>query len=91
MRIAASVEGLQAQVGGIRMHDLARECVAIAEAGLKARARPGAGGLIPDESHFLNALRESIETGRTPADELLELYHGEWQGKLDPIYDAFSY
>ncbi|ATI42985.1 glutamate--cysteine ligase [Pacificitalea manganoxidans] len=91
LRIAASVEGLQAQVGGIRMHDLARECVAIAEAGLKARARPGAGGLIPDESHFLNALRESIETGRTPADELLELYHGEWQGKLDPIYDAFSY
>ncbi len=91
LRIAASVEGLQAQVGGIRMHDLARECVAIAEAGLKARARPGAGGLIPDESHFLNALRESIETGRTPADELLELYHGDWQGKLDPIYDAFSY
>ncbi|MEQ3624457.1 MAG: glutamate--cysteine ligase [Celeribacter sp.] len=91
LRVAASVDGLQAQVGGIRMHDLARECVAIAEAGLKARARPGAGGLIPDESHFLNALRESIETGRTPADELLDLYHGEWQGKLDPIYDAFSY
>jgi glutamate--cysteine ligase len=46
----------------------------IAEAGLKARARPGAGGLVPDETHFLNALKESVETGKVPADELLEQY-----------------
>ena len=54
------------------MHDLAREVVALSEAGLKARARAGAGGLVPDETHFLNALKETIETGKTPADELLD-------------------
>ncbi len=91
LRVAASVDALQAEVAGIRMHDLAREVVAIAEGGLKARARPGAGGLVPDETHFLNALQESIETGKVPADELLEKYHGEWGGDLTRIYAEYSY
>jgi glutamate--cysteine ligase len=91
LRVAASESGLQAEVNGIKMHDLAKEVVAIADAGLKARARPGAGGMIPDETHFLNALKETVETGRTPADELLEKFHGEWKGDLTRIYDEYSY
>lgn len=91
LRVAASVDGLQARVGDIHMHDLAREVLALSEAGLKARARAGAGGLVPDETHFLNALKESIETGKTPADELLEHYHGDWNGDLSRIYAEYSY
>ncbi|OAN73230.1 glutamate--cysteine ligase [Rhodobacteraceae bacterium EhC02] len=91
LRVAASVDGLQARVGDINMHDLAREVLALSEAGLKARARAGAGGLVPDETHFLNALKESIETGKTPADELLEKYQGEWNGDLSRIYSDYSY
>jgi glutamate--cysteine ligase len=91
LRIAASVDGLQAQVNGIDMLALAREVLDLSEAGLRARGRAGSGGLIPDETHFLNALRESVETGRTPADELLERYHGDWQGDLSRIYGEYSY
>ncbi|WP_299921182.1 glutamate--cysteine ligase [uncultured Pelagimonas sp.] len=91
LRVQASIHGLQAKVNGIDMHDLAREVVAISEAGLKARAKPGAGGLVPDETHFLNALKESLETGQVPADELLEHYHGDWNGDLSKIYSEFSY
>ena len=91
LRVAASVDGLQAKVNGISMHDLAREAVAISEAGLKARARPGAGGMVPDETHFLNALKESIESGQVPADELLSHYTGDWNGDLTRIYSEFSY
>ncbi|WP_299836766.1 glutamate--cysteine ligase [uncultured Jannaschia sp.] len=91
LRVASSVDGLQAQVGDVRMHDLARELVAISEAGLKARARPGAGGLVPDETHFLNALKESVETGKVPADELLDDYNGPWAGDLSRIYAERSY
>ncbi len=91
LRVAASVEGLQGETHGIHMHDLSREVIAIAEAGLKARACPGAGGLLPDETHFLNALKESVETGQTPADELLARYHGDWQGDLSRIYTEYSY
>ncbi|PYG30517.1 glutamate--cysteine ligase [Pelagimonas varians] len=91
LRVAASVHGLQAEVNGIKMHDLAREVVAIADSGLKARAMPGAGGLVPDETHFLNALKESLESGQVPADELLEHYHGDWNGDLTKIYGEYSY
>jgi glutamate--cysteine ligase len=91
LRVAASVDGLQAQVDGITMHDLAREVVALSEAGLKARARPGAGGLVPDETHFLNALKESVETGKTLADELIDHYKGDWNGDLTRIYGEYSY
>ncbi|MDD7972132.1 glutamate--cysteine ligase [Roseinatronobacter alkalisoli] len=91
LRVAASVNGLAGQAQGLKLHDLAREVVNIAEAGLKARAQPGAGGMLPDETHFLNALKESIETGQTPADELLQRYHGDWQGDLSQIYGSYSY
>lgn len=91
LRVAASEQGLQAQVGAINMHELAREVVAISEAGLKARGRAGAGGLVPDETHFLNALKDSIETGKVPADELLDRYNGDWNGDLTRIYADYSY
>ena len=91
LRVAASEQGLQAEVGGIKMHDLARELVSIADGGLKARARPGAGGLVPDETHFLNALKDTLESGKTPADELLDLYSRDWGGDLKRIYPEFSY
>jgi glutamate--cysteine ligase len=91
LRVAASVEGLDARVGDIDMRELARLCVDIAEAGLKARARPGSGGMIPDETHFLNALRESVESGTVPADDLLAKYHGEWGGDVTRAFAEYSY
>ena len=91
LRVAASVDGLQADTHGVNMHALAREVVAIAQGGLARRARSGAGGLVPDETHFLNALHESVETGQAPADELLAAYHGPWDGDLSRIYAERSY
>lgn len=91
LRIAASVDGLHAKVGDINMHALAKEVLDIAHAGLSSRARPGAGGMIPDETHFLNALIESVETKKTPADELMDHYNGAWAGDLNRIFAEFSY
>ncbi|MCV2883013.1 glutamate--cysteine ligase [Actibacterium sp. XHP0104] len=91
LRVAAAKDGLHAQVGNINMRALAERALDISRAGLKARAKPGAGGMIPDERHFLHALEDSIESGKVPADELLEKYNGEWQGDLSRIYAEYSY
>ncbi|TNE67641.1 glutamate--cysteine ligase [Celeribacter ethanolicus] len=91
LRVAASVDGLQAEVAGVRMLDLARECVAIAESGLKARGRAGAGGMVPDETHFLNALKDSIETGHSPAAELIERFNSDWNGDASKVFGEYSY
>ena len=91
LRVAASVDGLHAKVGNIDMHELSKSVLDIAHAGLAKRARPGAGGMIPDETHFLNALIESVETKKTPADELMDHYNGAWAGDLNRIFAEFSY
>jgi glutamate--cysteine ligase len=91
LRVSASVDGLQAQAGKVRMQELAQEVLGISEAGLKARGRAGAGGLVPDETHFLDALKESVESGKVPADELLDQYYGDWDGDLSRIYQEYSY
>jgi glutamate--cysteine ligase len=91
LRHDAAKEGLSATIGGRSVRDVARELLGIAEAGLKARARPGAGGMLPDETHFLGALHEIVGSGQSPADELLARYHGEWAGDLSRIYAEYSY
>ncbi|RFP90199.1 glutamate--cysteine ligase [Rhodobacteraceae bacterium 63075] len=91
LRVGASVDGLQAEVGPVKMHALARQVVDISEQGLKARGRAGAGGMIPDETHFLNALRESLDSGEVPADELLRRFETDWNGDLSRIYAEYSY
>jgi glutamate--cysteine ligase len=91
LRHDAAKLGLRAELRGRPLRDVARDVLAIALDGLKARARPGAGGSIPDETHFLNALHETVETGQTPSDELLARYHGEWRGDLTRIYAEYSY
>ena len=91
LRVAASVDGLQAEVGRLKMRDLARDVLEIAREGLRARAVPGAGGMNPDERHFLHALEDSVTDDKVPADELLARYHGDWNGDLSRIYEEFSY
>ena len=89
LRVAASVDGLQAEVDGIRMVDLAREVVAIAQAGLRARGQSGYG--MADESGHLDILAESAASGRGIADDLLDRFHGAWDGDLRRIYAEMSY
>jgi len=91
LRVAASVDALQARVGDIDMLALAGRVLDISRAGLRARGREGAGGMVPDERHFLHALEDSVEDAMVPADELLAHYHGDWHGDLTRIYKEYSY
>ena len=91
MRIAASEEGIAANTNGLSLLDLARELLDISRVGLKNRARPGNGGLVPDECHFLNAIEEVIETGKSPACELIDKYNNEWQKDLKNVYRDCAY
>jgi glutamate--cysteine ligase len=61
----------------------------LAREGLKRRARKDREGL--DETQYLAPLEESVERGLTPAEELLEKFHGPWQGSVDPIFREYAY
>jgi glutamate--cysteine ligase len=81
--------GFQAKIRGRDMRDLAQEVLAIARDGLRRRAMPDKKGR--DESRFLDTLHEIAESGRTPAEEKLALFHGRWGGNVDPVYKEYAY
>lgn len=80
LRVAASVDGLDALVDGVPMIDLAHAAVALSHAGLAER---GLG-----EEAFLAPLMQNIATKSTQADRFLAFYHGAWKCDLRPIYQA---
>ena len=86
LRIVAYQQGLNGEYNGIRIGDCAVELLSLAEAGLKARAKPSACGLIRDETHFLNPLYETIDSGITPAEEIRNRVQNEWNGDLQQIF-----
>jgi glutamate--cysteine ligase len=73
--------------GSVR--DLAAEAVKIAIGGLQRRARLNSKGV--DESGFLDTLIEIVEAGETPAERKLKLFHGPWNGDIDPVFREFAY
>jgi glutamate--cysteine ligase len=68
---------------------VAKDMLAIAREGLKRRNRLS-GGLV-DESGYLGELHEIAASGITPAERLLELYNGPWQGDASKAFEAFAY
>ncbi|MFN5758185.1 MAG: glutamate--cysteine ligase [Sphingomonadaceae bacterium] len=74
---------------GRTMNDLAKDVLDIATAGLNARGQINSMG--DNESGFLNPLRQIVDCGKSPAQQLLEKYHGEWGGDLSKVYDEMSF
>ncbi len=68
---------------------LGRDVIAIAHAGLTARDEVNAMG--DNETAFLNPLRDIVESGISPAHQLLMKYEKEWGGDLSRIYDEMSF
>jgi glutamate--cysteine ligase len=90
LRDAVPRLGLNARTpGGETLRELGMRVLAIAEAGLNARARLNLAG--DNESGFLDPLREVLASGRTPAERLLDSYEGEWAGDISRIYEEQSF
>ncbi|TFW14146.1 glutamate--cysteine ligase [Brevundimonas intermedia] len=81
--------GLKAEVAGRSVRDIAVDLIDIAKQGLKNRAC-FSGGMV-DERGYLSELEDIADSGITPAERLLDLYHGAWQGDVKRIYADFAY
>ena len=81
--------GLKAEVAGRSVQDVAKDMVAIARQGLRNRAR-FSGGMV-DERGYLAELEDIAESGVTPAERLLEAYHGRWNGDVRQVYAEQAY
>jgi glutamate--cysteine ligase len=73
-------QGLDAKLGVGTLRDVARDAVAIARSGLRARAL--------GEEVLLAPLEEIVAGGPTQAEAWLALYHGAWRGDVTRIFEA---
>ncbi len=71
------------------VRDLARRALEISRDGLRRRAALNGDG--QDETRFLDVLQEIVDSGKTAAERKLELFHGVWNGNIDPVFTTFAY
>jgi glutamate--cysteine ligase len=81
--------GFKAEIGKRNVFTLAQKTLRLCSRGLARRKRLDRNGR--DETRYLRPLEESIARGITPAEELLEKFHGEWNGSVDPIFEEYAY
>ncbi len=81
--------GFRAEIGGRSVLDIAREVVDLAKQGLGARNNLDSAGV--DEVHFLATLQDSLERRKTPAEDLLEAFHGDWKGDIRRLFSDCAY
>ncbi|AUW57603.1 glutamate--cysteine ligase [Sphingobium sp. SCG-1] len=82
--------GLDAPIGGGKtLRHIAGEVLNISRSGLASRARLNSVG--DNETGYLSALQEVVDSGKTPAERLLDRYHGEWRGDVSRVYAEESF
>src|SRR5215831_3434492 len=81
--------GFEAVIGGRRVLEIAEECLQLSRDGLRRRGRGDQQG--GDERRYLAPLEYFVDRRITPAEELLEKFHGPWQGSVEPLFSANAY
>jgi glutamate--cysteine ligase len=81
--------GFAARVAGHDVLHLAKTTIALAQKGLARRRRLDAGG--EDERRYLRPIEEYVARGITPAEELLEKFHGAWDRSVEPVFTEYAY
>jgi glutamate--cysteine ligase len=71
------------------VRELALEALKIAGNGLARRKRLNKSGAT--EAVFLEPLIEFALANETPAERKLKLFHGAWNGSVDPVFKEFAY
>ena len=89
MRAGAAKTALKTPFRNTTLQDIAQQALAISRSGLKARQRLNAHG--ENEALFLDDLDEIAKTGVSPAERLLERYHGAWNESVEPIFEEAAY
>ena len=89
LRDDAPVLGLAAEIRGRDLRSVAIDMLAIAQGGLKRRARLNTKG--EDETIHLRSLEASAESGREPARHWIERYERPWGRSVEPAFDEAAF
>ena len=89
LRIDAPKLGLNAMIRNRSLQSIALEVLEMSSSGLTSRHQLGVSG--ENETGFLETLFSIAQSGITPAEKKLALYHGRWNGSVDPVFKEAAY
>ena len=78
--------GLNTRFRGQTILQIANKLLEISEQGLKRRNILSSDKKY-NEMHYLSGVKENLSKGMSPADLLMEKYHGIWKNSLESLYE----
>ena len=88
-RLSVAKDGLRGKLGPYDVYDLAAKTLDLAFSGLRRRGIFDDSG--NDETGFLQPLRTVISSKKTPAEIMLDHYHGDWAKNIDQVFTSNQY
>src|SRR6185436_942166 len=70
--------GFKARIRDRYLFEIAKECLKLSHAGLRRRGH-------------IDPLERILDSGRTPAEEMLDKFNGEWGGSVEPVYREYAF
>ncbi len=84
LRDDVPARGLDAEIAGVSLREIAKQALAISRHGLARRDRRNGAG--QTEAVHLDLLDARVALGRVAAQDWLDRFHGAWGGKVDPVF-----
>ncbi|MBS0527923.1 MAG: glutamate--cysteine ligase, partial [Proteobacteria bacterium] len=81
--------GFKSRIRERYLFEIAKECLVLAHAGL--RRRGCVDHLGRDESRHLEPLDRILDSGHSPAEEMLAKFNGAWKGSVEPAYREYAF
>ena len=81
--------GLDAEIAGVSLREIAKQALAISRHGLSRRNRLNGAG--QTEAVHLDLLDARVASGRVAAQDWLDRFHGVWGGKVDPVFSEAAF
>ncbi len=89
LRGAVPKQALKTPFQDKTVQHVAREMLEISSSGLRRRNRLDTAGT--DETGYLGALYEIVDSGCTAAEEKLIRFNEAWNGNVDPVFEDYAY
>ena len=89
LRDDVPARGLDAEIRGVSLREIAKQALAISRHGLARRDRRDGAG--QTEAVHLDLLDARVASGRIAAQEWLDRFHGAWGGKVDPVFTEAAF
>ncbi|AHA28154.1 glutamate--cysteine ligase [Candidatus Liberibacter americanus] len=89
LRYSVTHKGIRSKIKGQYISSIADKIINISRNGLRNRGH--LNHRKEDETIFLKPIEKIINENKSPADEMINSYHGKWKESVEPCFEEYTY